>query len=81
LSAAVDLKPLEVPTEFFLSVAYNASRWGKDVISVYMELWATREFGSQNAKEIGELTQNYSVGLFSHVKCGNTVDAAILLVA
>ncbi len=57
-----DLKPLEVPIEFFLSLAYDSSRWPLNSVKEYLRLWATREFGTTYAEEIADLVNSYSVG-------------------
>jgi hypothetical protein len=50
-----DLKPMEFPTEFFLSLARNPARWPKEKLAEFTELWAAREFGQAHAAEIAEL--------------------------
>ena len=55
-----DLKPLEFPTEFFLSMARDPQRWGKDNLREFTELWAEREFGARNAAEIADIVAKYT---------------------
>jgi hypothetical protein len=50
-----DLKPMEFPIEFFLSLARNPARWPKEKLGEFTELWATREFGEAHAAEIADL--------------------------
>ena len=50
-----DLKPMEVPTEFFLRMAWDPARWGADELDAYLVAWATREFGAAYADEAAEL--------------------------
>jgi hypothetical protein len=50
-----DLKPMEFPTEFFLSLARDPARWPKEKTAEFTELWATREFGQAHAAEIAGL--------------------------
>jgi hypothetical protein len=50
-----DLKPMEFPTEFFLSMARDPRRWPKEKIGEFTELWAAREFGREHAPEIADL--------------------------
>jgi hypothetical protein len=57
-----DLKPLEVPIEYFLNLAYDSSRWPLNSVQEYLKLWATREFGPLYAEEIAYLVNSYSVG-------------------
>jgi hypothetical protein len=54
-----DLKPMEVPIEFFLSYAWNPAAWPAERLPEYLKLWAAREFGSQHAEEIADLVAKY----------------------
>ncbi len=55
-----DLKPMEVPIEFFLSYAWNPAAWPAERLPEYLRLWATREFGAEHAVEIAELVEGYT---------------------
>jgi hypothetical protein len=55
-----DLKPMEFPIEFFLNLARNPERWGKDHLQEYTELWAGREFGPEHAAEIADIVTKYT---------------------
>jgi hypothetical protein len=55
-----DLKPMEFPTEFFLSLAWNPGRWPKEKIGEFGGLWAAREFGPQYASEISDIVSKYA---------------------
>lgn len=55
-----DLKPMEFPIEFFLSMAWNPQRWPKESISEYTMLWAAREFGPEHAAEIADVISKYT---------------------
>jgi hypothetical protein len=55
-----DLKPMEFPIEFFLSMARNPQRWGKDNLEEFTQLWAAREFGPEYASEIADLMSQYT---------------------
>jgi hypothetical protein len=55
-----DLKPMEVPTEFFLSYAWNPAAWPAGRLPDYLKLWAEREFGAAHAAEIAELVELYA---------------------
>ena len=55
-----DLKPMEFPIEFFLSLARTPERWDKDHLDEFTELWATREFGPEHAQEIAALMSAYT---------------------
>ncbi|MDR3527797.1 MAG: glycosyl hydrolase 115 family protein [Rhizomicrobium sp.] len=55
-----DIKPLEVPIEFFLRLGY----WGpktinKDTIAAWTKTWAARDFGSEHADEIADIVAKY----------------------
>jgi hypothetical protein len=54
-----DLKPMEVPIEFFLTYAWNPEAWPADRLPEYLKLWAAREFGQQHADEIADLVAKY----------------------
>jgi len=55
-----DLKPMEVPTEFFLTYAWNPEAWPAARLPEYLPLWATREFGAEHAGEIARLAEGYA---------------------
>ncbi len=57
-----DLKPMEFPIEFFLTMARDPERWGKDHLDAYTEAWARREFGPEHAAAIAELVTLYTKG-------------------
>ena len=55
-----DLKPMELPTEIFLSMAWDPKRWPKEKIGEFARLWAAREFGPQYASEISDIVSKYA---------------------
>jgi hypothetical protein len=55
-----DLKPMEIPIEFFLTLAWNPPRWTQSDLDEYLVLWATREFGPSHATEIAQLVARYT---------------------
>lgn len=55
-----DLKPMEFPTEFFLTLAWSPARWPKESLREFAELWASREFGAQYAPEIADIVSRYA---------------------
>ena len=55
-----DLKPMEFPMEFFLTLAWNPDRWNRDSLGEYSRLWAEREFGPAHAAEIASLVSKYA---------------------
>jgi len=44
-----DLKPLEIPLEFFIRMGWNPAAMTKDVVADYQRRWAEREFGREHA--------------------------------
>jgi hypothetical protein len=55
-----DVKPMELPIEFFLDFAWNPEEWQADELDDYQRLWAERQFGPEHAEEIGELLAKYA---------------------
>jgi hypothetical protein len=55
-----DLKPMEFPIEYFLSLAWNPQRWPHDKIAEFGRLWAEREFGPTYATEISDIVSKYT---------------------
>jgi hypothetical protein len=55
-----DLKPLELPIEFFLRMAWNPAALNKDKIAEYTRRWAERDFGPEHAAEIAEIVALYT---------------------
>jgi len=55
-----DLKPMEVPIEFFLTYAWNPAAWPAERLPDYLKLWATREFGTEYADDIADIVAKYA---------------------
>jgi hypothetical protein len=55
-----DLKPMEVPIEFFLTYAWNPAAWPAERLPDYLKLWATREFGPEHADDIADIVARYT---------------------
>jgi hypothetical protein len=55
-----DLKPMELPIEFFLRMAWDPKAMPKDRIAGWTRLWAAREFGATHAAEIADLVSLYA---------------------
>jgi hypothetical protein len=55
-----DLKPMELPIDFFLNMAWKPEKWPKERISEFTRLWAERQFGPQFAREIADLLAKYT---------------------
>lgn len=55
-----DLKPMELPIEFFLRMAWNPDALPKEKIAEFTERWAEREFGAGHAAEIADIVSRYA---------------------
>lgn len=55
-----DLKPMEIPMEFFLTFAWDPKRWSQSDLERYLRLWAGREFGLEHAGDIADLAAKYT---------------------
>jgi hypothetical protein len=55
-----DIKPEEVPLEFFLTLAWNPEAWPKERLDEYLQRWAEREFGPLHAAEIADIVAQYA---------------------
>lgn len=53
-------KGYEVPTEFFLDLAWDPSRWNGGNVNTFLTGWATREFGADHADEIADVVARYA---------------------
>src|SRR3569833_1408984 len=56
-----DLKPLEVPINHFLDMAYDARRWGPDSTQDWAAAWAAREFRSGAAADIADIMMKFAM--------------------
>ena len=55
-----DLKPMEFPMDFFLTLAWNPDRWNQNNLADFGQLWAAREFGPEHAAEIANIISKYT---------------------
>jgi hypothetical protein len=55
-----DLKPMELPTQFFLDLAWNPAEWPADRLPEYTRQWAEQQFGAEHAAEIADLVTTYT---------------------
>jgi hypothetical protein len=55
-----DLKPMEFPISFFLDYAWNPNQWPAEKLPDYYTQWAAAQFGSNHAKEIGNIIAAYT---------------------
>ncbi|QXQ05311.1 glycosyl hydrolase 115 family protein [Sphingosinicellaceae bacterium] len=55
-----DMKPLELPIEFFIAMAWNPSAVAKQTVAGWTRAWAEREFGTEHADEVAFLAARYA---------------------
>jgi len=55
-----DIKPEEVPLEFFLTLGRDPAAWTKDNLDEYLRRWARREFGDKHAADIANIVAKYA---------------------
>ena len=53
-------KGCEFPMEFFMRLAWDASRWTNTNLDEYTRLWAQRQFGPEHAGEIADIISTYT---------------------
>jgi len=54
-----DLKPMEFPIEYFLTLARDPDAWPKERLDEFTKDWAARDFGAKYADEIADLVTRY----------------------
>ena len=55
-----DLKPMELPTDFFLKMAWDPTQFSAESLSDYLVSWAQQQFWQQYAQQIADLVQGYT---------------------
>jgi hypothetical protein len=55
------LKPLELPTEHFLSLAWDLDAWPINSVDTFLSQWASREFGDEVSEEVADIMSKYSM--------------------
>jgi len=53
-------KGYELPTEYFLSLAWDTNRWTGSNLGEFTQLWAGREFGPAHAADIADIVSKYT---------------------
>ncbi|MGA2541855.1 MAG: glycosyl hydrolase 115 family protein [Verrucomicrobiota bacterium] len=53
-------KGYEFPLEYFMSLAWDSSRWTNNNLNEFTRLWAARQFGPACAAEIADVLARYS---------------------
>ncbi|KAJ3120421.1 hypothetical protein HK098_004595 [Nowakowskiella sp. JEL0407] len=55
-----DLKPMEIPIDFFMDYAWDATKWNHNNLGLYLESWSAREFGNIDHTEVAALVDGYT---------------------
>jgi hypothetical protein len=55
-----DIKPMELPTQFFLDYAWDPSRWPAERLPEFTRRWAEQQFGSEHASAIAAVLDDYA---------------------
>jgi hypothetical protein len=55
-----DIKPMELPIQFFLDYAWNPDQWPLERLPEYTRRWAEQQFGPAFAAPIAELLDGYT---------------------
>ncbi len=55
-----DIKPMELPIQFFLDYAWNPEGWSADRVAEYARGWAQQQFGAKQAEQIGRILTAYT---------------------
>ena len=55
-----DLKPMELPLDFFLAMAWDINQWDYDEIHQYTVRWAEEQFSPEHAATIAEILLKYT---------------------
>jgi hypothetical protein len=56
-----DLKPLEIPINHFLDLAYDSETWGQGSTSKWLEAWAARDFTPELSDRIAKVVDVYGM--------------------
>lgn len=58
-----DLKILEIPIEWYLSLAYDSDRWPRNSLAGYLSLWGKRDFdlSEEDSWELAEIMGHYQM--------------------
>ncbi len=55
-----DIKPMEMPIEFFLDMAWNPELINATTLGNYVKTWAANQFGEKYAAEIASILSSYT---------------------
>jgi hypothetical protein len=72
------LKPLELPVEHYMSLAWDLDAWPVNSVDRFLKEWAAREFGEEVSDETADIMKKYSVRLLSHDWYGKLICRCML---
>ncbi len=55
-----DIKPMELPIDFFLDYAWDPEAWPAERLPEYAREWAAEQFGEEHAAEIADILAKYA---------------------
>jgi len=55
-----DIKPMELPTQFFLDYAWDPGKWPAGKLTDYYIRWAEQQFGKEYAEDIAGILARYT---------------------
>jgi hypothetical protein len=55
-----DIKPMELPAQFFLDYAWNPDAWPAERLPEYTRCWAEQQFGVKHAGDIASILSEYT---------------------
>jgi hypothetical protein len=73
------LKPLELPVEHYMSLAWDLDAWPVNSVDRFLKEWATREFGEKVSDETADIMKKYSVRVSSFVESEKLNERCMLL--
>ncbi len=55
-----DIKPMELPTQFFLDYAWDPGRWNPENLKDYYVEWSAQQFGRTFAEPVADILSGYT---------------------
>lgn len=55
-----DLKPMELPIDFFLDIAWDIGKWNHNTIDLFVKKWTAEQFDEKYSDKIAHILQKYT---------------------
>jgi len=55
-----DIKPMELPMQFFLDYAWDPEKWPAKRLPEYYRVWAEQQFGNEHVEDIADILAGYT---------------------